>query len=600
MVRVAVIDADKCKPKECGQPCLRFCPPVHSRIEAIRFEQGSDKPTIVESLCTGCGICVKKCPFHCITVVNLPEELEGECSHRYGPNMFKLYRLPVPQRGIITGLIGRNGTGKSTALRILSGETKPNLGRFDSPPDWPEITKHYRGSILQDYFERLSKGRLKIVHKPQYVDAIPQKIKGKVASVLEKVDDREVLKELSRELQISKILDRQIGVLSGGELQAVSIVAAVCRDADVYVFDEPSSHLDVGQRMRAAKIIRSLIDQKRTVILAEHDLAMLDYLSDQVCVLYGEPGVYGIISHNHGVRVGVNIFLNGFIPDENMRFRPEAIRFHIKPPREAPPVDSWQIEWNAMEKRFRGFSLQVEGGDIKRGEVVGIVGPNGIGKTTFIKLLAGLEKPDKGVSPTLAGFSISYKPQYISAEYEGPVDSLLVGIAGERHDTEYFRNEIIHALSLEDFLERDVKDLSGGELQRVAVAACLSRKAQLYLLDEPSAYLDVEERLSVAKAIRKVTEDNEAFAYVAEHDIAIQDFMADRLMIFSGLPGVSGTAASPSPLREGMNKFLKEMDITFRREPETGRPRVNKFGSKTDRMQKEAGEYYYVPTSAKE
>jgi len=600
MVRVAVIDTDRCKPKECGQPCLRFCPPVHSRIEAIRFGQGSDKPTIVESLCTGCGICVKKCLFRCITVVNLPEELEGECSHRYGPNMFKLYRLPVPQRGIITGLIGRNGTGKSTALRILSGEMKPNLGRFDSPPDWPEITRHYRGSILQDYFERLSKGRLKIVHKPQYVDAIPQKIKGKVSSILEKVDDRKVLKELSRELQINKILDRQIGVLSGGELQAVSIVAAVCRDADVYVFDEPSSHLDVGQRMRAAKIIRSLIDQKRTVILAEHDLAMLDYLSDQVCVLYGEPGVYGIISHNHGVRVGVNIFLNGFIPDENMRFRPEAIRFHIKPPREAPPVDSWQIEWDAMEKRFRGFSLQIERGDIKRGEVVGIVGPNGIGKTTFVKLLAGLEKPNRGVSPTLAGFSISYKPQYISAEYEGPVDSLLVSIARERYDTDYFRSEITHALSLEDFLERDVKDLSGGELQRVAVAACLAKKAQLYLLDEPSAYLDVEERLSVAKAIRKIIEDNEAFAYVVEHDIAIQDFMADRLMIFSGLPGVSGTAASPSPLREGMNKFLKEMDITFRREPETGRPRVNKLGSKTDRIQKEAGEYYYVPTSAKE
>jgi len=600
MARVAVIDRDRCKPKECDQPCLRYCPPVRSRIEAIRFDEGLDKPTIVESLCTGCGICVKKCSFHCITIVNLPEELEGECSHRYGPNMFKLYRLPIPRRGIITGLIGRNGTGKSTALRILSGEAKPNLGKFNSPPDWPEIIRHYRGSVLQDHFERLSKGRLKVVHKPQYVDAIPQKIKGKVASVLERVDDRKVLSEVSRELQIQNILDRQVGVLSGGELQAVSIAAAVCRDADLYLFDEPSSHLDISQRMRAARVIRSLVDEKRTVILAEHDLAMLDYLSDQICVLYGEPGVYGIVSHNHGVRVGVNIFLDGFIPDENMRFRPEAIRFHVKPPREAPPNNSWRIEWNTMEKSFRGFSLRVKGGDIRRGEVVGIVGPNGIGKTTFIKLLAGLEKPDKGLAPTLSGFSVSYKPQYISAEYEGPVNSLLVSIAGERYDTDYFRDEIIYPLSLEDFLERDVKDLSGGELQRVAVAACLAKKAQLYLLDEPSAYLDVEERLSVARAIRKVVEDNEAFAYVVEHDIAIQDFMADRLMIFSGLPGVNGVAMSPSPLREGMNKFLREMDITFRRDPDTGRPRVNKLGSKTDRIQKEAGEYYYVPTGAKE
>jgi len=600
MARVAVIDIDTCKPKECGHPCLRFCPPVRSRIEAIRIEQGSGKPVIMESLCTGCGICVKKCPFHCITIVNLPEELEGECSHRYGPNMFKLYRLPIPQKRIITGLIGRNGTGKSTVLRILSGEARPNLGKFDSPPDWPEITRHYRGSLLQDYFDRLRKGRLKIVHKPQYVDAIPQRIKGKVASILEKIDDRKVFKDISRELQINSILDRQIGILSGGELQAVAIAAAVCRDADVYLFDEPSSHLDVSQRMRAAKIIRSLIDENRTVILAEHDLAMLDYLSDQICVLYGEPGVYGIVSHNHGVRVGVNIFLNGFIPDENMRFRNEAIRFHVKPPREAPAADSWSIEWGTMEKRFRGFLLRVERGDIKRREVVGIVGPNGIGKTTFIKLLAGLEKPDKGTAPALSGFSISYKPQYISAEYEGQVHSLLVSIAGERYDTDYFRNELIRPLNLEDFLERDVKDLSGGELQRVAVAACLAKKVQLYLLDEPSAYLDVEERLSVAKAIRKIVEENEAFAYVVEHDIAIQDFMADRLMIFSGRPGINGTASSPSPLREGMNRFLQEMDITFRRDPETGRPRVNKLGSKTDRMQKEGGEYYYVQTTAKE
>lgn len=598
MARIAVIDRDRCKPKECGQPCLRYCPPVRSRIEAIRFDESLDKPTIVEPLCTGCGICVKKCPFHCITIVNLPEELEGECSHRYGSNMFKLYRLPIPQRGIITGLIGRNGTGKSSALRILTGEIRPNLGRFESPPDWPEIVRHYRGSVLQDHFERLSNRRVKVVHKPQYVDAIPQEVKGKVSSTLRRLDERKVLNEVSAELKIQNILNRRIGVLSGGELQAVSIAAAVCRNADFYVFDEPSSHLDVSQRMRAAKVIRSLVSSEKTVVVAEHDLAMLDYLSDQICVLYGAPGVYGIVSHSHGVRVGVNIFLDGFIPDENMRFRPEAIRFHVKPPREAPPIDSWRMRWDAMEKRFRGFTLRVQPGDIRRGEVVGIVGPNGIGKTTFIKLLAGLEKPDKGHVPPLTGFTVSYKPQYISAEYEGAVNSLLASVAGERYDTDYFRNEIINPMSLEDFLERDVRDLSGGELQRVAVAACLAKRAQLYLLDEPSAYLDVEERLSVAKATRKVVEQSQAFAYVVEHDIAIQDFMADRLMIFSGLPGVNGLAESPSSLREGMNMFLRGMDITFRRDPETGRPRVNKLGSKTDRAQKEEGEYYYVPVGA--
>ncbi len=600
MVRVAVIDRDRCKPKECNQPCLKFCPPVRSRIEAIKFSEDQGKPIIVESLCTGCGICVKKCPFRCITVVNLPEELEGECSYRYGPNMFKLYRLPIPQEGIITGLIGRNGVGKSTALRILSGEIRPNLGRTDSTPDWREIIKHYRGSVLQEYFQRHSEGKLKVSYKPQYVDAIPRKIKGKVSSILEKVDERGMLSKVLQELQINSIAERQIGVLSGGELQAVSIAAAVCRDADVYVFDEPSSHLDVSQRMRAAKLIRSIVDEKKIVILSEHDLAMLDYLSDQICVLYGEPGVYGIVSHVHGVRVGINIFLNGLIPDENMRFRSEAIRFHVKPPREPVSSQPWGVQWTSMEKHFKGFSLRVEKGDIKRSEVIGIVGPNGIGKTTFIKLLAGLEKPDHGSASGLSGFIISYKPQYISTEYKGSVDALLRNIAGERYDSDYFKDEIVRPLGLEAFMERDVKDLSGGELQRVAVSACLAKKAQLYLLDEPSAYLDVEERLAVARAIRKVVEGNEAFAYVVEHDIAIQDFMADRLMIFSGTPGVRGTATSPSSLRDGMNEFLRQMDITFRRDPETGRPRVNKLGSKTDRIQREMGEHYYVPERGKE
>ncbi|MEM2720392.1 MAG: 4Fe-4S binding protein, partial [Candidatus Bathyarchaeia archaeon] len=134
MPRVAVLDADKCKPKRCDRVCYRFCPMVRSRVEAIRFED--NRPVIVEALCSGCGICVKKCPFKAISIVNLPNELEAECSHRFGQNSFKLYRLPVPLPGVVLGLLGKNGIGKTTTLKILSGEIKPNLGRYDNPPDW--------------------------------------------------------------------------------------------------------------------------------------------------------------------------------------------------------------------------------------------------------------------------------------------------------------------------------------------------------------------------------------------------------------------------------------------------------------------------------
>ena len=442
----------------------------------------------------------------------------------------------------------------------------------------------------------MSEGKLRVVHKPQYVDKIPKVVSGKVDELLEKVDERDKFKEVIKQLELESILDRTLNVLSGGELQRVAIAATICREADVYLFDEPSSYLDVKQRLEAAKAIRKLVEDEKIVIVAEHDLAVLDYLSDQICIFYGSPGVYGIVSHVHGVREGINIYLQGYIADENIRFRREPIIFHVK-----PPTTSWEsgeklLEWNQMKKSYEGFTLEVEQGEVWRGEVIGILGANGIGKTTFVKLLAGIEEPDEGEAVKEEGITISYKPQYISAEYEGTVEELLRDIAKKEFTSSWYKTEIIQPLTLKPLMERNLSELSGGELQRVAIAACLSREAQLYLLDEPSAYLDIEERLAMARTIRRIVENRNAAAFVVEHDIVAQDFIADRLMVFTGKPGIQGLARKPTNLRDGMNMFLKEMQVTFRRDPTTKRPRVNKEGSKLDRHQKAIGEYYYIST----
>ncbi len=591
-MRVAVVDKERCKPEKCDLVCIRFCPMVRTRREAIRI--GDDgKAYVAEMICSGCGICVKKCPFDALRIVNLPDELKTDHTHRFGPNAFTLYRLPTLKQGSVVGLLGRNGIGKSTILRILSGELIPNLGNYMEPPTKEEVKENYAGQPMYDYLDALYGGTMQVVLKPQYVDKIPKIIKGTVGEVLKRLDQRGVMEQVAKDLELEYLMDRPLDVLSGGELQRVAIATAVLRDAKVYLFDEPSSHLDIYQRTKAARVIRGLVDAEKMVVAAEHDLAVLDYMSDDVFLLYGEPDVYGIVSHIHTVREGINIYITGYIPDENIRFRETPIIFHDKPPNVDRTRARTLLQWSELKKKYGGFSLDVEAGKIGVGEVVGILGMNGIGKTTFIKMLAGVEQPDEGSvnNPTL---KVSYKPQYLSqSSVPGTVEQMLRKAAGEKYTETWFTAEVLDPLHVKRMLERDVKVLSGGELQRVAIAECLSRDADIYLLDEPSAYLDVEERLAVARAIRRITKMRGVTAFVVEHDIVTQDFIADKLMVFTGEAGISGYAGQPLSLEDGMNAFLKQMGVTFRRDADTKRPRVNKPGSRLDKEQKESGRYYY-------
>ena len=591
-MRVAVVDKERCRSDKCDLVCIRFCPMVRTRREAIRLDE-EGKAYVAELICSGCGICVRKCPFDALRIVNLPDELESEHIHRFGPNAFTLYRLPVPKEGTVVGLLGRNAIGKTTVLRILAGEMDPNLGNHAEPPGRDEIVEHFAGLPLHDYLEKLYSGQMRVAYKPQYVDQIPRVVKGTVGEVLKARDERGVLEETARYLEIDPLFDRDLGVLSGGELQRVALTAAICRDAGAYLFDEPSSHLDIYQRMRVARVIRRLAEDGRSVVVAEHDLAVLDYLSDDVFLLYGEPNVYGIVSNIHGVREGMNIYINGYIPDENVRFREAPIVFHVKPPTSSPGRARPLLEWAELKKSYGEFSLTVRAGEIGVGEVIGVLGKNGIGKTTFIRMLAGLEEPESG-SVTGGVVRVSYKPQYLTGTIEGTVEEVLRRAAGDKYLESWFSAEVIEPLHVKYMLEKDVEILSGGELQRAAIAECLSRAADIYLLDEPSAYLDVEERLAVAKAIRRITKMNGVTAFVVEHDIVAQDFIADRLLVFKGEAGRTGVGERPMKLEEGMNVFLEDMGVTFRRDPDTKRPRVNKEGSKLDREQKREGRYYYA------
>lgn len=594
--RIAIISADRCKPKKCRQECKKACPVVKIGKMCIEVGGTSKIAYISEDLCIGCGICVKKCPFEALNIINLPKNLEKETTHRYGPNSFKLHRLPTPRTGQVLGLVGTNGIGKSTALKILAGKMKPNLGRFTAPPDWQEIINYFRGSELQNYLTRLLEDDIKALIKPQYVDHIPKAVKGIVLATLEARDDRNVVQELIPELDLENVLDRDVKALSGGELQRFAIAVIAVQDADCYMFDEPSSYLDVKQRLKASRVIRSLINVEKYIIVVEHDLSVLDYLSDYICCLYGKPGAYGVVTMPFGVREGINIFLAGFVPTENLRFRDEALTFKVAETaeeRDGGDCKFLRYKYPSMTKTQGNFKLTVEEGEFTDTEIIVLLGENGTGKTTFIRLIAGLIKPDDEDAVDLPEFSVSYKPQKISPKFDSSVRNLLHKKIRDSYLHPQFISDVIKPLNIEQLMDNDVINLSGGELQRVALTLCMGAPADLYLIDEPSAYLDSEQRIWASKVIKRFIIHSKKTAFIVEHDFIMASYLADRVVVYTGVPALDATAHAPVGLLTGMNQFLKHLEITFRRDPTNYRPRINKMHSVKDEEQKAAGEYYY-------
>ena len=576
-MRLAVIDYDLCNPAKTNYACKRFCPVNRKGEECIRIEEklvnGVKKqlPVIDEKLCIGCGICIKKCSQRAISIVNTPEALEETPIHRFGQNGFVLFRLPIPVMGVV-GLLGPNGIGKTTALRILSGEIKPNLGCFDRDVEWKDIITMHRGNELQTYLEKLSKEEIKTVYKPQQVDKIKKVCKGVVKELLEDVD-----KSIIDKLELKNCLDRNIADLSGGELQRVAIAKAVSKKADIYYFDEPSSYLDVRQRMNVAKIIREL-SQKSPVMVVEHDLATLDFLADRIHIFYGVPSVFGAVSKPYSTLNGVNTFLSGYIREDNIRIREKTVfSSTVSENVIKKPV---LTEFTDLKKRFKTFELNIKSDKIYKNEVLGIFGANALGKTTFARILAGETTADSGELDKK--IKISYKPQYISSDFKGKVEEVV-------QSKQEFKQKYMEPLELTKLLEKNIPDLSGGELQRVAIASCLAKNADVYLLDEPSAYLDVDQRLAVAKILKTRSENSSVL--VIDHDLLFLSYLSDRAMVFTGIPGKIGKAECMS-VKDGFNTFLKEVGVTFRKDVETNRPRANKLGSQKDTKQKESGEYY--------
>mgnify|MGYP001240998587 FL=1 len=585
-MRIAVLFEDKCKP---NSPAFEYLQKYAGSCggECIQVDE-NDKCKILEDACPPCLMRAKNCPGDAVKVINLPEELETDMIHRYSLNGFRLFRLPTPSKESIIGILGPNGMGKSTAFNILNGTIVPNLGEFEAEETlWENVIETLPRGELRDFLTELNESSVKVALKPQYVDHIPKAFKGNVGKLLSSVNERGLYDEMVDKFGLGHILERNLDQLSGGELQRVAICATLLKDADVYFFDEPSSYLDIYERMRIVRIIQELSESARVIVI-EHDLAVLDVIADLTHIVYGKKGAFGIFTPARTTRKAINAYIEGYLVEQNVRIRDKPIKFL-----EHPPRTGWDgmglVQWPKLSKKLGSFSLEAKAGELLSGQVLGVVGANATGKTTFVKMLAGDLEPDEGEIES--DIAVSYKPQYINIQEGRIVEDLLQSVEG--YDEHIFSTELSRPLNLEPLLEREMQTLSGGELQRVAIAECLLKEADLYLLDEPSAYLDANQRMVTAKAIRRFMESRGKSALIVDHDIYFIDYISDGILCFGGDPGNKGIVEGPYKMREGMNIFLERVDVTFRRDKNTHRPRVNKPGSRLDREQKSKKEYYY-------
>ena len=195
--------------------------------------------------------------------------------------------------------------------------------------------------------------------------------------------------------------------------------------------------------------------------------------------------------------------MDGHVPTENLRFRDESLTFKLaETADEGLDTDKNRLyDYPDMSKSLGDFHLDITRGSFTDSEILVMLGQNGTGKTTFIRMLAGALKADG--DEQVPELNVSYKPQKIAPKFEGSVRLLLLKKIKAMFMHPQFQTDVVKPLQIEKIIDQQVTTLSGGELQRVAIVLCLGTPADIYLIDEPSAYLDSEQRIIAAKVIKK-------------------------------------------------------------------------------------------------
>jgi len=477
-------------------------------------------------------------------------------------------------------LIGRNGTGKSSLLRVISGETPPDGGVIWRAPGLriARLDQEVPGSRDRTVFEEVSDGlgelgALVAAYHHAAIDAASGPAALERLGVLQhQLEERDGWRlEQKVELIVSRLdlpADRRMGELSGGWRRRALLGKALVSSPDLLLLDEPTNHLDI----EAIRWLEShLRDYGGTLLFVTHDRAFLDALATRIIELdrgrlTSWPGSYAayldrkaaaldneardlerldkkLAQEEAWLRQGVKArrTRNEGRVKALMALREERASQRARLGQVRMSIDATQtsgklvFEAEDVSKSYGGTPvIQHYSQRILRGDRVGLIGPNGSGKTTLLRLLVGELEPDRGTIKRGARIQAAYYDQ--QREQLDP-DRTVVDIVGDGNDTVVINGQPRHIIGyLADFLfprERalsPVRALSGGERNRLLLARLFARPANLLVLDEPTNDLDIE----TLELLEELVGDFEGTVLLVSHDRVFLDRVVTSTLAFEG------------------------------------------------------------------
>lgn len=334
--------------------------------------------------------------------------------------------------------------------------------------------------------------------------------------------------EVVKELNIQKLTDRSMFSMSGGEKQIIAFASIYAMNPTVYVLDEPTANIDKKTILKVREIIEKLKKAGHTIVICEHRLYFLKDLVDKV--LYVEQGeVKQTFSGNEFFSLDDKTRISmGLRSLDSPKLKNISKNDTSNTPLRIENLSCCYDE----RKVFENISLSVNAG-----EILGITGNNGVGKTTLVRCIAGLHKESKG-QITVGGKVIKNKErQKLSSmvmqdvNYQLFTDSLMEECRlGNNCNNEQI-DEILNELRLIEFQDSHPMVLSGGQKQRLVVANAILSDKQIFIFDEPTSGLDYEGMIAVSNVLKKISQKG-YYILIVSHDLEFINETCDKVYEF--------------------------------------------------------------------